>query len=318
MKAKPVKIMPFGSVTLSTHKAILISLFCVALLSACAGSPQAEAAPAAKLRVIATTSILGDVVSNIAGKAATLSVLLPPGIDPHSYEPTPQEIAAVAQADLVFANGLGLEIFLERLLQNAANDALLVTVSDGIEPLEPAEGGEAGGDPHVWMDPRNVLVWVDNILAALSQADPANAAAYQANAASYKAALLELDAWIAQQIAGIPVENRKLVGDHLTFSYYARRYGLIQVGAVVPAVSSIAEPSAQEVAALEDAIRTLGVRAIFVGVTVNPSLARRIAADTQIQMVQLYTESLSEPGSPVSTYLDMMRYNTGAIVQALK
>ena len=312
---------------MSIRHTLLLSLFyaCAALLSACAGGSQADAAPTEELRVIATTSILGDVVSNVAGEAAAVSVLLPPGVDPHSYEPTPQEVAAVAQADLVFANGLGLEIFLERLVQNAAGNALLVTVSDGIEPLEPAvesepddHPGEAGGDPHVWMDPSNVLVWVDNIAVALSELDPANAPAYQANAASYEAALLELDGWIAEQIGSIPVENRKLVTDHLVFAYYARRYGLVQVGAVVPAVSSIAEPSAQEVAALEDAIRTLGVRAIFVSATVNPALARRIAADTQVQLVQLYTESLSEPGSLVSTYLDMMRYNTSAIVQALK
>lgn len=275
--------------------------------------------------MIATTSILGDVVSNVAGELVTLSVLLPPGTDPHSYEPTPQEMAAVAQADLVFANGLGLEIFLERMIQNAAGDIRVATVSSGIDLLEPVEesgqnnhSSQDEGDPHVWMDPNNVIVWAENILATLSELDPENALTYQANADNYQAALLELDAWVSQQVKNIPPENRELVTDHLVFAYYARRYELTQVGAVVPAISSIAEPSAQEVAALEDAIKLLNVRAIFFGSTVNPSLARRIAGDTRVQLVQVYTGSLSEPGGPASTYIEMMRYNTNAIVQALK
>lgn len=275
--------------------------------------------------MIATTSILGDVVSNVAGELVTLSVLLPPGTDPHSYEPTPQEMAALAQADLVFANGLGLEIFLERMIQNAAGDIRVATVSSGIDLLEPVEesgqnnhSSQDEGDPHVWMDPNNVIVWAENILATLSELDPENALTYQANADNYQAALLELDAWVSQQVKNIPPENRELVTDHLVFAYYARRYELTQVGAVVPAISSIAEPSAQEVAALEDAIKLLNVRAIFFGSTVNPSLARRIAGDTRVQLVQVYTGSLSEPGGPASTYIEMMRYNTNAIVQALK
>ncbi len=294
------------------------------LLSACASSVPGTSS-SNKLRVIATTSILGEVVSNVAGEAVDLTVLLPPGADPHSYEPTPQEMAAVAQADLLFTNGLGLEIFLERTIQNAAGNAMVVAVSEGVDPLQPAQdkgqddpSHQTEGDPHVWMDPNNVVVWVENIAAALSELDPVNAPAYQANAASYQATLLELDAWVRQQVESIPPENRELVTDHLMFAYYARRYGLSQVGAVVPTISSIAEPSAQEVAALEDAIRSLDVRAIFFDSTVNPALARRIAEDTQVQLVQVYTGSLSEPAGPASTYLEMMRYNTNAIVQALK
>ncbi|HSF80719.1 MAG TPA: metal ABC transporter substrate-binding protein [Anaerolineales bacterium] len=311
---------------MSTRQVIFLSLLCActALLYACDGAAPGTSS-SGKLKVIATTSILGNVVSNIAGEAVELEILLPPGVDPHSYEPIPQEVAAVAGANLVFANGLGLEIFLERLIQNAAGSTQVVTVSDGILPLEASGEGEAGGhpgeeqgDPHVWMDPNNVLVWVENIATALSELDPPNAPTYQANAASYRAALLELDSWVSQQVESIPVDNRELVTDHLVFTYYAKRYGLTQVGAVVPATSTIAEPSAQEIAALEDAIRSLGVKAIFFSSTINPSLARRIAGDTQVQLVQVYTGSLSEPGGPADTYLDMIRYNTSAIVQALK
>jgi len=312
---------------LSTRRTIFFSLLCActSLLSACSGVAETDIPRSDRLSVIATTSILGDVVGSVAGEAINLRVLLPPGADPHSYEPTPQEVAAVAQADLVFANGLGLEIFIGRLIQNTVDTTRVVTVSDGIEPLQAAEESEPAGqphqeqgDPHVWMDPNNIVVWVENISNALSELDPANAPTYQTNAASYRAALLELDAWIRQQVETISPENRELVSDHLVFAYYAKRYGLTQVGAVVPAISSIAEPSAQEVASLEDAIRSLGVRAIFFGSTVNPSLARRIAEDTQVQLVQVYTGSLSRPGDPASTYIEMMRYNTSAIVHALK
>ncbi|UCH60464.1 MAG: zinc ABC transporter substrate-binding protein [Anaerolineales bacterium] len=312
---------------MSTRFAVIFSLLfiCTTVLGACTSDSRTDTIQQDKLKVIATTSILGDVVSNVAGELVTLSVLLPPGTDPHSYEPTPQEMAALAQADLVFANGLGLEIFLERMIQNAAGDIRVATVSSGIDLLEPVEesgqnnhSSQDEGDPHVWMDPNNVIVWAENILATLSELDPENALTYQANADNYQAALLELDAWVSQQVKNIPPENRELVTDHLVFAYYARRYELTQVGAVVPAISSIAEPSAQEVAALEDAIKLLNVRAIFFGSTVNPSLARRIAGDTRVQLVQVYTGSLSEPGGPASTYIEMMRYNTNAIVQALK
>lgn len=310
-----------------TRLAIFFSLSfaSAALLSACAGGNQIQATAPGRLRVIATTNILGDVVQNVAGEAADVTVLLPPGADPHSFEPTPQEVAAVARADLVFANGLGLEIFLERLIQNAAEGARMVTVSEGIIPLEPlAEQVQdehalpESGDPHVWMDPHNVLVWAENIAAALGERDPANASAYLANAAAYQAALLELDGWIARQVESIPPDNRELVTDHLAFTYYARRYGLSEVGAVAPATSTLAEPSAQELAALEDAIRSLNVQAIFYSSTVNPTLARRIAADSGVELVQVYTSSLSEPGGPAEDYLMMMRYNTNAIVQALR
>lgn len=292
-------------------------------LSACSPTPGASSSPAGRLKVVATTTLLGDVVRNIGGDKIDLAVLLPVGTDPHTFEPAPQDIATVAGADLLFTNGAGYEAFLQRLLENAGGKAKVVPVSDGLQLLNAAtegaqESGQGSADPHVWMDPDNVASWTDKIEQALSTADPANADAYKSSADAYRQKLKELDGWISQQVAQIPEADRKLVNDHLTFGYFARRYGFEQVGAVIPGFSSMASPSAQELAGLEDAIRKLNVKAIFVGKTVNSSLSQRVADDTHTRLVFVYTESLSPPDGPASTYLDFMRFDVDAIVLALK
>ena len=184
--------------------------------------------------------------------------------------------------------------------------------------MRPEVKHTSGGDPHVWTDPRLVSLWAERTAQALGELDPANAATYQANAAAYQQQLSELDAWIEAQVAQIPAGNRKLVTDHETFNYFADRYGFQTVGAVIPGFSTLAEPSAQELAALEDAIRSLGVKAIFVDSTVNPALAERVAQDTGTRLVRVYSGSLSEAGGEAGTYLDYMRFNTNAIVSALR
>ena len=293
-----------------------------------------------RLRVVATTTIVADVVKNIGGERIALSTLLPVGADPHAFEPTPRDVASISAAHVVFANGAGLEAFLDNLLRNAGEGVAVVDLSQGIELLESAEAeshhgeaegehheGEAegehghhhgGADPHIWFDPHNVMVWADTIAEALGALDPQGAETYRANAAAYKARLQELDAWIKGLVAQVPQENRRLVTDHTAFTYFAQRYGFEQVGAVFPGYSTLAEPSAADLAALETAIREQEVRAVFVGLTVNPSLAQRVAEDTGVQLVFLYTGSLSEPDGPAGDYLAMMRYNVSAIVAALR
>lgn len=273
-----------------------------------------------KLRVVATTSIVADVVANVGGDRIALTMLVPLGADPHSFQPTPQDMAALADAHVIFASGLGLEAFLKPLTESADIARRVVYVSDGISPLRGEDDAheDEGGDPHTWFDPDNVIMWARNSRDALSALDPAHAAEYQANAEAYTARLAELDAWIRQEVAQIPPENRKLVTDHTAFTYFAARYGFEQVGAIFPRYSTLASPSAKELAALEDTIRAQGVKAVFVGKSVNPALAERVAQDTGVRLVFLYTGSLGEPGSPAATYLDMMRYNVSAIVDALR
>lgn len=299
-----------------------LSLLAIAvlLLSACGG---AATEGGGRLKVVASTTIVGDVVAQVGGDRIELTVLFPPGADPHTFEPRPQDMAAISQAEVIVLNGLGLEEALEPVLETNAT-GLIVHASEGIEPLAfegEGEGNEhdhAGGDPHTWTDPNNVILWTENIAAALSQADPAHAAEYQANAEAYIAELRGLDAWIRAQAAQVPAERRKLVTDHLIFGYFAEEYGFEQVGALVGSFSTNAAPSARELAALEDLIRAQGVPAIFVGRDVNPALAEQVARDTGIRVVSLYSGSLGAPGGEADTYLKYMRYNVSAIIEALK
>ena len=299
-------------------------LFGVVGWGGCAGAPASPGGNG-RLNVIATTTIVGDVVKQVGGDAIALTVLLPVGADPHTFDPSPQDMAKVTNAGIVFANGAGLEAFLERLLENAGGGADVVYVSDGLTLIE---GGHAedkqddhedeGADPHTWTDPNNVLHWVDNVEAALSRLDPAHAATYKANADAYRAQLRDLDAWVREQVSTIPAENRKLVTDHATYAYFAERYGFEQIGAVVPGYSTAAQPSAQSLADLEDRIVTFGVKAVFVGKTVNPALAQRVADDTGIKLVTLYTGSLTDSGGEADSYLNYVRYNVMAIVEGLR
>ncbi len=282
-----------------------------------------------RLKVVATTTIVGDVVSQVAGELVELSVLLPAGTDPHSFDPTPQDVARVAEADLVFANGAGLEEFLENLIESAGVEDRVVHVSEGVDFLITDDSGlevdsseddhpDQGLDPHTWTDPNNVLVWVENIQRVLGEADPGNRESYAANAEEYGSQLEDLDKWIRERVSEVPGNNRKLVSDHAIFGYFADEYGFEQVGALIPGYSTLAEPSAQDIARIEDAIAELDVNAVFVGNTINPSLAARVAEDTGTQLVFVYTGSLSERGGEAGTYLDYMRFNISAFVDALR
>ncbi len=301
----------------------LVQLGLLIILSACGLSPADAPSQPRKLKVVATTTIVGDIVHQIGGEAIELTVLLPAGTDPHAFNPTPKDVAEVADAEVIFANGVGLEKFLESLIESASGGARVAEVSEGITLIEfdGEREGEVGkrpvGDPHVWTDPNNVMVWVQNIVHTLSELDPDNAQTYEANAQKYLKELNDLDAWIREQVAQIPQGNREIVTDHLFFAYFADEYGFTQVGAIIPGYSTIAEPSARELAALEDIIRNLGVKAVFVGNTINPNLAQRVSEDTGIQMVFLYTGSLTEEGD-ADNYLDYLRYNVKTFTSSLK
>lgn len=290
----------------------LFWILTLAALAAC--STPASPSTSGGLSVVATTSLIGDAARRVGGSRVTVRVLLPIGADPHAYDPRPQDVAALANAQIVLVNGFDLEATLQPLLADAKN---VVVVSDGIDAL-PFAGEEGGLDPHVWQDPNNVIVWTRNIADAFAQADPAHADEYQVNAETYIAELTSLDAWIRERVAEIPETNRKLVTDHEAFGYFVARYGFEQVGTVVPSLSTGAAPSARELAALEDAIRSSGVKAVFVGSTVSPDLSRRVADDTGVRLVSLFTGSLSAAGGGAETYLDMIRYNVNAIVEALQ
>jgi ABC-type Zn uptake system ZnuABC Zn-binding protein ZnuA len=294
-------------------------------ISACGpATPAAPPAGGSTLDVLATETFLADIAQNVAGDRLKVAALLPIGADPHSFEPTPQDVAKVAASQVLIVNGAGLETYLSKLLDNAGGQRLVIVASAGLASRTPGPGevrdtGPPESDPHFWLDPNMAIKYVEAIRAGLSQADPAGAAVYAQNAAAYSAQLKALDAWIAAQVQQIPPERRLLVTNHENLGYYADRYGFKIVGAVVPSFSTDASPSAQQLAQLVNAVRATGARAVFLDTGSNPQLAQQVAQEAGIKVVaDLYTESLSPAGGPAPSYIEMMRYDTRAIVDALK
>jgi len=252
---------------------------------------------------------------------------MPLGADPHSFEPTPQDVARVADSDVLIINGVGFEEFLTPLLQNAGGKRRMIEASSGLT-LRTATTGETSSfeedhahdrDPHFWLNPINTIRYVENIRDGLSQADPTGKDIYTRNAEAYITQLNDLDAWITAQVAQIPAEQRLLVTNHESLGYYADRYGFRVVGAIIPSVSTNSSPSAKQLAALIDQIKASGAPAIFLETGSNPQLAQQIAHETGVKVVSdLYTHSVSAPDGPASTYMGLMRYNTQQIIEALK
>ena len=330
-----------GAVTVAARVVGVMAL----LMAMVASLAQPASAQTDRLRVVATNSILGDLVKNVAGDTADVAVLVPTGGDPHTYEPTPADAESIADADLVFENGLGLEVWLDDVFEASGSDGERVVVTDGITPMRVADepennvgvaavatpadasvatpAGEAGEgelDPHVWFDVANAEAMVSAIEAALVAADPDNAAAYQANAVAYQTRLDELDAFVVAQVDSLAPDQRRLVTSHDTFAYFAARYGFEIVGTALGSVTTeAADPSASEIAALVDAIDASGVAAIFPENTSNPDLLDQIASEADVEVgPELYTDALGDPGSDGGTYIDMMTYDVTAIVTALQ
>jgi ABC-type Zn uptake system ZnuABC Zn-binding protein ZnuA len=291
-------------------------LLCLCFLCACAPvSRQTSSLP----RVLAVESFLADIARNVSGDHLIVESLIPVDADPHAYQPSPQDAARISDVEVLILNGGNLESFLSPILQNSGAKQIVITASGGLTPRPDPSGQNPEGDPHFWLDPNNAIKYVENIRDGLSQADPAGASVYATNAQKYIGDLQALDTWIKFQVQNILQTHRLLVTNHETFGYFAGRYGFTIVGAIIPSVSSGAAPSAQQLAALIDQIRATGAPAIFLETGTNLQLADQIASETGVKVVSdLYTHSLSAPGGPASTYIDMMKYDVTAIVEALK
>ena len=299
------------------------ALLALAALAAAGCGAAAEGATSGALDVVASTSFLADIAQNVAGDRFQVQSLIPVGTDPHAFEPTPSDLKKVAGADLVIVNGAGLEGTLLTTLQNAVGDTPVVDASAGLPTRTPQPGEPqlASGekDPHFWLDPKLVKTYVSNIEQAFSLADPAGAATYKANAAAYDKKLDALDAWIRQQVAQVPQADRKLVTDHASLGYFADRYGFTVVGTVIPSASTGETPTARQLADLTQAIRATGARAIFVDASDNPQLAEQIGNETGVRVVTgLLDHSLTAADGAAPTYIEMMKYDTRQIVEALK
>jgi ABC-type Zn uptake system ZnuABC Zn-binding protein ZnuA len=281
--------------------------------ASCGFPPPASIPRTAKLpHVLATTTFLADIAQNVSGTRLIVDRLLPVTADPHEYQPTPKDASSIAQSQVLIVNGLGYEAWLPNLLGTGDLQLQTITGSDGLQP-------RAGGDPHMWMDPLNVVHYAENIRDGLSTADPAGAQDYAVNAAAYVARLNDLNAWIKTEVAQVPPAKRLLVTNHDELGYFADAYGFKIVGAVVPSVTSDAAPSAQEMAGLIQTVKSSAAPAIFMDVNENQNLARQIASETGVKVVTgLYIESLSVKEGPAPTYIDMMQYDVTTIVDALR
>lgn len=290
---------------------LLVFLAVASFLAACGDNND----PAAE--VVATTVQIGALTREVAGDSITVRTLVGPGVDPHDYEATADDIRRVGDAKVVLRHGIGLDVFLDKAIEGSGAGNV-VTVTEGI-PLR--YGAERSRDPdsHVWHNPMHAKVMVDNIVQALSAAFPDKADTFRANGDAYKMMLDQADDKIRQLIDGIPPANRKMVTNHDAFGYFIDRYGLEFVGAVIPSVSTQGEASARQLAELEDTIRREGVKAIFAESSVDPKVATEIAKDTGVKIVDdLYGDSLGEPGSEAATVHGMLLANAAKIADALK
>jgi ABC-type Zn uptake system ZnuABC Zn-binding protein ZnuA len=298
--------------------ALLALLTAVALLAACReGSPGAPG----RLRVVATIAPTGALVQAVAGDLVDLTVLVGAGTDPHDYNLRARDRRAIADADLVFRNGAGIDAFLDEVLEDAETVATLTDVLQLMPGAghEDREGSDGDLDPHAWHDPENDKTMVTAIAEALAAADSTNADAYRANADSYRARLAEVDAEVRALIESIPPAGRKIVTNHDGFGYFIRRYGLTFVGAVIPSTTTGSEPSARDIADLVDTIEREDVKAIFAESSVDPKVARRVAEDTGAKIIDdLYVDSLGPPGSGADTVDGMLLANARTIAEALR
>ena len=271
------------------------------------------------LRVVATTTQIGDFVQAVAGDRVRLTVLLRPNQDAHDFAAAPSQIRALSDADLVLRNGLGLDAFVDKAIKRSGGE--VVSVSEGIERRAARDGddGAAAGDPHVWFAVANARVMVENVSAALREADPENAAFYEERAGRYQTRLDQLDAWIRSQVGEIASACRKLVTNHDVFGYYAEAYAFEILGSIVPGLSTQAQPAAGDIAAIVELIQAEGVPAIFAEASANAALLRQVGREAGVIVVDdLYGDSLGPPGSDGESYVAMMESNTLKIVAALK
>ena len=279
--------------------------------------------------VLATETFLADIAQRVAGDRVRVEALLPIGVDPHGFEPAPSDVVKITKSDVLIVNGAGLEEFLGKVLSNAGGQRTVVEASAGLPSRVPREGEALAtpaasdqpppGDPHYWLDPNLVVKYVENIRDGLTKADPDGASTYAANASAYITQLEGLDRWIAEQVKQLAPGQRQLVTNHESLGYFADRYGFKIVGTVIPNVTTETSPSAQQMASLVNRMKATGVKAIFLETGSNTQLAEQIANEAGVKVVtQVYTHSITDANGPAPSYVEMMRYNTKVIVDALK
>jgi ABC-type Zn uptake system ZnuABC Zn-binding protein ZnuA len=260
--------------------------------------------------VVATTTQVADLVSQVGGGRVSVDGMLRPGGDPHDFEPRPSDVAAVAKADLVFRSGGEVDEWLDDVISDAGGDAEVVSLIDSVERLD--------DDPHWWQDPRNAVRAVETIRARLAELDPGGERVYRRNAARVERELRSLDGRIAACVERVPPAKRRIVTTHDALGYFARRYGVEVVGAVIPSLSTQAQASAGDVQRLVEQIRSEGVETIFPESSVNPDIERAIAREAGARIGEsLYADSLGPQGSAGETYEGALAHDARALVSGM-
>ena len=276
----------------------------------------ARPAEAAKLSVVASFSVLGDMVKQVAGDRAEVRTLVGPDGDAHTFEPTPTDAKTLAHADLVIVNGLGLEKWMARLTAAAGYRGPVAAASEGVKPRSMSEEGATVTDPHAWQDLANGEIYVRNIAKALAAADAADAAYFQSRTDQYLAALAALDGWVRQEIAKVPSAKRRVITTHDAFGYFGAAYG---VAFLAPeGLSTEAEPSAGDLAKLIDQMKREKIRALFLENITSPQLMSTISREAGAPLGgDLFSDALSQADGPAPTYIGMFRNNVPKLVEGM-
>ncbi|MGO4711620.1 metal ABC transporter substrate-binding protein [Bradyrhizobium sp. 2TAF24] len=290
----------------------------LALALAALATPRAGAEEAPRLNVVATFSILADFARNVGGDRVNVTALVGPDSDTHVYTPTPEDAKRVSEAKLVIVNGLGLEGWLPRLVKSSGDRAIIVTVTKGIIARKLPEGRDHGHavDPHAWQAVPNARIYVANIRDALIAADPPSAEIYRGNAQAYLAELDKLDREVRAAVDNIPANRRRVISTHDAFGYFADAYGIAFIAP--QGVSTEAEVSARDLAAIVRQIKAEAIPAVFLENVTDPRLMRQIASETGARIGgTLYSDSLTGEKGEAPTYIAMVRHNIKALTSAL-
>jgi zinc/manganese transport system substrate-binding protein len=277
-----------------------------------------KAVAAGPVRVVASFSILGDLVRQVGGGGVNVETLVGPDGDVHVYEPRPRDLRTLLAAGLLVRNGLGLEGWMDRLTGAAGFKGKVVVAAEKVMPRTMKEdGGAIATDPHAWQNPRNGVLYVQAIAEGLAAVDAGHATAYRAAAERYGAEVRAVDGWIETAFASVPTGQRRIITTHDAFGYYGARYGIEILSA--EGISTEFEPSAKSIAALVRQIKREKVRAVFIENMTSPRMAEMLARETGAVLGgTVYSDALSPPGGPAATYLEMLKHNTALFAAAMR
>jgi manganese transport system substrate-binding protein len=295
---------------------VLATIVTAAILTACGvGTDTSDESARDKPVVLTTFTVLADIAQNVAGEHLTVESITKPGAEIHDYEPTPGDIRTASDAVLVLDNGLGLERWFEQFIHDA--DVPHVVVSEGVTPIDISEDAYAGKpNPHAWMSPNNVQIYVDNMVSAFVELDPAHADDYERNGEAYKQQLQEVEDTLADELAELPQNHRALITCEGAFSYLARDAGLTEQ--YLWAVNADEEGTPQQIAKVTDFVIENDVPAVFCESTVSAKPMQQVVEATGAVLGDtLYVDSLSDADGPVPTYLDLIRHDVEAITAGL-